>query len=63
MTKEVLQKEFTDFLEEYNIHYKSNPNKYLIINKWNYKYCYLSNRNLIFNKMEELMDSILKNGY
>lgn len=51
-----IQKEFQDFLKENNINYKPNPNKYPIIDKWNYKYQYTPYREIIFKKLEELID-------
>lgn len=38
MNETEIQKEFQNFLKENNINYKPNPNKYPIIDKWNYKY-------------------------
>ena len=56
MTDEEMMKDFENFLQENHIHFKSNPNHYPIIDKWNYKNGYASNRYLIFNKIEELID-------
>ena len=60
MTDEEMKKDFEDFLQEHNIHYKPNPNKYPIIDKWNYKYKVVPNRQLIYNKIEELIDKRIK---
>lgn len=56
MNKIEMQKEFQDFLKENNINYKPNPNKYPIIDKWNYKYQYKPNQRIIYEKIEELID-------
>lgn len=45
MNKEILLKE----LKEITKKKKPNPNKFPIIDKWNYKYIYLPNKEKIFN--------------
>ena len=50
------QKEFQDFLKENNINYKPNPNKYPIIDKWNCKYQYRPNQEIICEKLIELIN-------
>lgn len=67
MTDEEMMKDFENFLQEKNIYFKPNPNHYPIIDKWNYKHGYMSNRFLIFDKIEELieerLDDILKEHF
>lgn len=59
---EQIEKEYKDFLEAHNIFFKPNPNHYPIIDKWNCKYKYYPNKEIIFNKLEELMDYYAKNS-
>lgn len=56
-----IEKEFQDFLKDNNINYKPNPNKYPIIDKWNYKYQYMPHREIIEKKLEELVDKQIHN--
>lgn len=56
MNETEAQKEFQVFLKENNINFKPNPNKYPIIDKWNYKYKYIPNRRIIYEKIEELIN-------
>ena len=42
-------------------HLKPNPNNYLIIDKWNYKYVYLPNRFKLFEEIEEEIDKEIFN--
>ena len=66
MNETETQKEFQVFLKENNINFKLNPNKYPIIDKWNYKYKYMPNRRIIYEKIEELINkqinSLFKEG-
>lgn len=56
MTDEEMMKDFENFLQENIIYFKINPNHYPIIDKWNYKYGFMTNRKIIFDKIEELID-------
>ncbi len=38
---------------------KPNPNHYPIIDKWNYKYVYVPNRDNVFKILEEMIDMTL----
>ena len=49
MTEQELKKK----LETITKNLKSNPNNFIIINKWNYKYVFKPNRKKIYDLIEE----------
>lgn len=49
LTKEKLKKE----LEKITKNLKPNPNNFIIIDKWNYKYVFKPNRKKIYDLIEE----------
>lgn len=49
MTEQELKKE----LETITKNLKPNPNNFIIINKWNYKYVFKPNRKKIYDLIEE----------
>lgn len=59
---EKYEKEYKEFLEAQNIFFKPNPNHYPIIDKWNCKYKYYPNKEIIFNKLEEIIDAYVENS-
>lgn len=42
---------------------KPNPNNYLIIDKWNYKYVYLPNRFKLLKEIEEEIDKAIVSSF
>lgn len=59
MTQETLLKE----LKEITKKKKPNPNNFPIVDKWNYKYIYLSNKEKIFNLILKYFENKYKKGY
>lgn len=59
MNQEVLLKE----LKEITKKKKPNPNKFPIVDKWNYKYIYLPNKEKIFNLILKYFENKYKKEY
>ena len=59
MNQETLLKE----LKEITKKKKPNPNNFPIVDKWNYKYIYLSNKERIFNLILKYFENKYKKEY